>query len=221
MQTIDELGKVLTFMAGFAGGAVPSPTDDAYLQWILWINNYQEDAAERGFWGRLLTKATLTITATDTATLPANFHKRNGIYALDVNGVDWNQANNTDGQTLFVNKDVNANWIVTFTGFTPTETTTGTLWYFRHPGVLSAESDPLMLDGKMCGFGALTEYYRQAGELGSLDDARAEYNNRFEELLGLEMLPSPQELTSWKTYYQHANQNPNEHSYYTRNRRRI
>lgn len=221
MQTLDTLIKVMTWMSRYAGGAVPTSGDDSYLQWIGWINETQEDAAERGFWSRLLTKATLTITATDTATLPTNFHKRNGIYCLFVDDVDWNEANNSAGQKLFVNKNTAGQWIVTFTGFTPTEATTGTLWYFRHPGVLSNESDVLMLDGKMCGFGAITEYFRQAGELGSLDDARAEYNNRFEESLALEMLPSPQELTAWKPYYQHVNQNSNEHTYYTRNRRRL
>jgi hypothetical protein len=221
MQTIDTLAKALTAMGAYAGGSVPAITDDAYLQWVLWINSTQEDAAERGFWSRLLTKATLTITATDTATLPTDFHKRNGIYVLEVDGVDWNENANTAGQRLFVNKDDTGDWVVTFKGYTPTLATTGTLWYFRHPGILSDQTDPIMLDGKMCVYGALTEYFRQAGELGSLDDARAEYNNRFEESLGLEMLPSPQELLSWKSYSQHINQNPNEHAYYSRNRRRI
>lgn len=221
MQTIDTVGKALSWMSRYAGGAVPSVSDDAYLQWIGWVSEAQEDAAERGFWSRLLTKATLTITATDTADLPTDFHKRNGIYCLFVDDVDWNENSNTAGQKLFVNKNTAGEWVVTFNGFTPTVATTGELWYFRHPGVLDAEADILMLDGKMCGYGALAEYYRQAGELGSLDDARAEYNNRFEESLGLEMLPSPQELTAWKPYYQHVNQNSNEHSYYSRGRRRI
>jgi hypothetical protein len=53
-----------------------------------------------------------------------------------------------------------------FNGFTPTEAATGTLWYFRHPGILDAEADVLALDGK-CVNSTLAEYYRQAGELGS------------------------------------------------------
>lgn len=222
MQNLSTLGDVLTAMSAYAGGSVPATTDDAYLQWVGWISDAQEDAAERGFWGRLLTKADLTIAVDGvTATLPTDFHKRNGIYSLTVDDVDWNEANNSAEQKLFVNKNTAGEWVVRFNGFTPTEAATGTLWYFRHPGILDAEADVLALDGKMCKFGALAEYYRQAGELGSLDDARQEYNNRFEELLGLEMLPSPQELTSWKPYYQHANQNVNEHTYYTRNRRRL
>ena len=121
MQNLDTLGKVLTWMSRYAGGAVPSVTDDAYLQWVGWISEAQEDAAERGFWSRLLTKADLSITAAETVTLPDDFHKRNGIYALFVDGIDWNEANNSDAQTLFVNKNATGDWVLTFKGFTPTE----------------------------------------------------------------------------------------------------
>jgi hypothetical protein len=151
--------------------------------------------------------------------LPDDFYKRNGIYVLSVNEVDWNEANNTDNQKLFVNINEDGEWQLTFQGFTPTQDATGTLWYFRHPGIPTNLDDVLVLDGKMCAYYALTEYFRQAGELGSLDDARDEYNNRFEENLSLEMLPSPQELLSWKPYGKYAN-TPNERVFYSRGRSR-
>jgi hypothetical protein len=221
MQVINSLGQALTEMAKYAGGSVPSASDAQYTEWVTWLNQGQEDAAERGFWGRLLTKGTLVIEEDDEiATLPEDFHKRNGIYVLGVDDVDWAESRNTAGQKLYVNKNSDGEWVVNFIGFTPEEEATGTLWYFRHPGILEDEDDKFILDGKMCVFYALTEYFRQAGELGSLDDARAEYNNRFEEGLGLEMIPTPQELLSWKPYNQHANINANEHSYYSRNGRR-
>lgn len=222
-QVIDTLGDALEWLARYAGGTVPASTDAQYTEWVSWLSESQEDAAERGNWGRLLEpKDDFTITANEKETvLPDNFHKRTGIYVLDVNGIDWNQPNNEDGQRLLVRKRSDGKWVVRYIGFTPTETVTATLWYFRHPGKLAAEADKFMLDGKMCCHGALTEYSRQAGELGSLDDSRAEYNNRFEENLSNEVLPTPQELTSWIPYHKHLNQPSIERSYYSRGRRRV
>ena len=221
MQTLADLGSVLSFLARYAGGTVPPSTETQYAEWVSWINEGQEDAAERGFWGRLLTPYELEIsTDEEEVLLPEDFHKRNGIFVLNVNGVDWNTNNNSDGQKLFIYKNADGEWMLRFNGFTPTEDITATLWYFRHPGILEEEESNLTLDGKMVGYYALTEYFRQAGEEGSLDDARAEYNNRFEELLGLEMLPNPQELLSFQSYYSHKNISTNEKSFYTRNRNR-
>lgn len=222
MQIIDTLAKGLSWMARYAGGSVPAISDAQYDEWVSWLSEGQEDAAEHGNWPRLLTKGTLSIVAnTATAVLPDDFHKRTGIYTLFVGEgeVDWNEANNDDGQKMYVNKNADGEWVVNFLGFTPTANATGTLWYFRHPGMLEDEDDLFILDGKMCGYYALTEYFRQAGELGSLDDARQEYGNRFEGALTLESLPTPQELASWRPYSQFTNQ-PNERSFYTRGRRR-
>lgn len=221
MQTLSTLGSVLSFLSRYAGGTIPPTEETNYAEWVSWINEGQEDAAERGFWGRLLTPYELDISAgEEEVILPDDFHKRNGIFVLNVNGIDWNANNNSDGQKLFVYKNTDSEWILRFNGFTPTEDITAMLWYFRHPGVLEEETENLTLDGKMVGYYALTEYYRQAGEEGSLDDARDEYNNRFEELLGLEMLPSTQELLSWNSFYSHKNISTNERNFYTRNRNR-
>jgi hypothetical protein len=220
MQVLSTVSGVMSWMARYAGGSVPQESDTQFGEWLSWIGEGQEDMAERGFWSRLLTSDDFDISADEpSAVLPEDFHKRNGIFVLDVNGVDWNEANNSAGQKLFVNKNAEGEWVVYFKGFTPTEDVTATLWYFRHPGVPTAIEDILALDGKAAGFYALAEYFRQAGELGSLDDARTEYNNRFEEALGLEMLPSPQELLSWKPYTKFAN-TPNERNYYSRGRGR-
>lgn len=221
MQTLNNLGDVLSWMGRYAGGSVPQELDTQYGEWVSWIGEGQEDAAERGFWSRLLTKVDLDITTDeDTVVLPDDFHKRNGIYVLNVDGDDWAEPFNKVDQTLFVNKNEDGEWVLNFRGFTPTEDASGELWYFRHPGVVTETDDILILDGKMCGYYALTEYFRQAGELGSLDDARAEYNNRFEENLGLEMLPSKQELLSWKNYYSYRGQPSSEKAFYSRGRNR-
>lgn len=222
MQVINTLEDGLKEIAKYAGGTVPQKSDDQYAEWVSWLNAGQEDAAERGFWSRLLTKADLeTVTDEDTALLPDDFHKRNGIYALGVDDIDWAEANNSVSQRLFVNINEDGEWVVYFRGFTPTEDKTGELWYFRHPAILVEPTDVFVLDGKMCVYYALTEYFRQAGELGSLDDARAEYNNRFEESLGLEMLPSPQELLAWKPYFKQAGfKTSDESRFYRRGRNR-
>lgn len=220
-QVIATLQDGLQEMSKFAGGTIPQTSDQQYADWVSWINQGQEDQADRGFWSRLLTSVDFDIVAGEpTLPLPDDFHKRNGIYVLNVNNVDWAEANNKDGQKLFVNIDEDSAWNVTFMGYVPTEDVTAKLWYFRHPLILADPTDRFVLDGKTSVFYALTEYFRQAGELGSLDDARAEYNNRFDELLSLEMLPTQQELLSFRSYYGYINQPTNERNFYTRNRNR-
>jgi len=221
-QIFQNLGDVLTGMARYAGGSIPASNSTAYTDWVTWIQASQDDAAKRGFWGRLLKKATIIITAdVDYAVLPADFHKRNGIYVLNVGGEDWNSMGmdvNPSQQRLMVSLEYvpavapetvdSTRWVVRFNGFTPTATTTGTLWYFAAPTVPEDETDPLMLDGEMVMFGALKEYFRQARQPGSQDDARLEYENRFNENLNLEMLPSPQEIMSWGSVYDHKGISP-------------
>ncbi len=198
----------MSWMAPYAGGSVPGSTTSEYSDWRRWIQLGQQDAANRGFWRRLLVPETITITKdVDYIDLPDSFGKVNGIYVLSVNGVDWNAPNNDDGQKLFVYLDpTTATWKCKFLGFTPTTTVDdATLWYFYNPPLPVDESDPLYLDGEMIGFYALKEKFRKDRQFGSLDDARIEYENRFQELLGLEVIPSPQELISWGSYYTHLN----------------
>lgn len=214
-QAINTLGEVLSFMAPYAGGSVPASTSTDYANWVRWVRLGINDAANRGFWRRLLTKTTLAITdGDDTVDLPNNFHKVNGIYVLEVDGVDWAQPANEAGQSLLVTMDpTDGVWQVRFSE-EPTVSATGTLWYFYLPPLPSAEDDPLYLDGEMIGFYALKEYFRQKRQFGSLDDARIEYENRREELLSLEMLPSRQELLSWGDHYTHRGVKHDEKRFY-------
>ena len=214
---ITTLAQVMAFMAPYAGGVIPASTDPEYSNWRRWIQLGQQDAANRGFWRRLLVPTTITITQdVDTITLPDNFHKVNGIYMLEVEGVDWAEPNNADGQRLYVYLDpTTAAWKCKFLGFTPTKTVEdATLWYFYNPPLPVNETDPIYLDGEMIGFYALKEYFRKARQPGSQDDARLEYENRLQELLALEMLPSKQELARWGSYYRFLGQNPNERQFY-------
>lgn len=206
----ENLGDVLAGMAVYAGGSVPASSSPAYSQWIRWIQLAQYDIAKRGFWARCLVKANLTITAnSDHAELPADFFKRNGIYVLNVSGEDWASNSNISGQRINVVKDaVTGKWTVQFIGYTPTVSATGELWYFYNPPVPTDETDVIFFDGEMIMFGALKEYFRQSRQPGSQDDARTEYENRFNENLNLEMLPTPQELMSWNSVYQHIGITP-------------
>ena len=205
-------------MAPYAGGSIPATNDIEYANWRRWIRLGQQDAANRGFWRRLLIPTTITITKDeDTISLPENFHKINGLYLLEVNGEDWAQPNNKAGQRLYVYLDPDtATWKCKFLGFTPTETITdAVLWYFYNPPLPVEENDPIYLDGEMIGFYALKEYFRKARQPGSQDDARIEYENRLQELLALEMLPSKQELARWSSYHQHLGQDTSERQFYT------
>jgi hypothetical protein len=209
---------VMNFMAPFAGGSVPALNDEEYLQWLRWIQLGQQDAANRGFWRRLLTKAPLTITAdAETTDLPDNFYKVNGIYALFVNGENWAAPNNSPGVQLFVETDpTDGSWRVRWLPTASTSSYTGELWYFYNPSVPEEASDPIILDGEMVGFYALKEYFRRLKQLGSMDDARIEYENRFIELLSLEVMPSLQEMNSLHSYNSYLNVPTNGRQFYGR-----
>lgn len=215
-QMLSTLQEVMQAVAAYAGGSVPSTQDREYQNWISWINQAQEDAATRGFWSRLLAHVDLPITAgDDTVDLPDNFHKRNGIFMLLADGVDWSDNTVQNEQGLFVNLNPTTGvWQVRFLGYTPTVDATAELWYFYLPPKLVNPTDPIFIDGKMLAYYALAEYYRQAERLGSLDDARAEYNNRFIELLNLDQLPTRQDLVSFTSHYGARGQSTSERSYY-------
>lgn len=209
---ITTLGDCLLAIAPYIGGSVPASTTVDYANLVRWIVAAQEDAAKRAQWSRLLAPATLTLTAGDTEkALPLDFHKRTGIYIFDVNGVDWSEYDNADGQTLTCLQDqVTGEWKVRF-GTAISADTTATLWYFFNPPIPVDETDPIFLDGDMIVFGALKEHFRKARQPGSQDDARIEYENRLREQLSLDNMPSKQELlgfnypkrfrTSDKQYY--------------------
>lgn len=213
---------VMTWMSSYAGGSIPGTSDADFGFWRKWVQLGQQDAANRGFWRRLLTSTSLTIPAsTAVITLPNNYHKVNGIHALFVDGIDWNENNNTDGIKLFpqVNTTTAAWEVRLITDTLPTTEKTGTLWYFFNPPLPVDETDPIFLDGEMIGFYALKEYFRKARQPGSQDDARNEYENRMSELLNIETLPTPQELASWMGYASHLNKTSNDNNYYRGGRR--
>lgn len=197
-QIIRTLSDVMSFMSAYAGGSIPNETDEEYSQWRRWIQVKQEEYAIRGFWRRLLTKTTLTIDG-ELTTLPDDFHKPNGLYVLEVNGVDWADPDNKDEQKLFVgmcndstDDDYNK-WQVHFLNIQP-DSEEAILWYFQAPPKPVATTDPILLPGDMIAYGALSEYFRQTGAEGSQDDARIEAENRFIEYMALEILPPPYEL---------------------------
>jgi hypothetical protein len=218
-QVIETLGDCLEAMAVYAGGSVPASNEIEYDQWLGWIQRGQEDAAKRGFWGRLLVPADLAIVAGEqTAILPDNFHKRNGIYVLTVDGTDWASKNNDADQVLTVYKDfATGAWVVRFKEV-PTADATGKLWYFYNPPIPTDLEDVLYLDGEMIMFYALKEFYRKSQQPGSLDDARIEYENRFEEGLTNEVLPTVQELAQWQSYHSFLGQREDERIRYYRGR---
>jgi len=204
--TIQTLGDVLDFMAPHAGGAVPDSGSTEYEEWVAWIQNKQEEYARRAFWRRCLTREEITLTLDDeTVVLPDRFYKPNGLYMLIVTNsstdkdIDWNEYGNSDGQTIFIEmiNDPDSSdfskWQMRFDNAVE-ETTTAVIWYFSQPPVPNALTDKLLLPGDMIGFAALAEYYRQANQEGSQDKAEADAENRFQEYLGLEVLPAKNDL---------------------------
>lgn len=209
-QVVRTLAEVMTFMKPFAGGSVPDSNSDEYLEWRLWIQSRQEEYARRGFWRRLLKSDELTLSG-ETAYLPEDFHKHNGLYVLDVDGVDWAEDGNADGMTVFVEMDsdlttgsppvANANfgkWRIRLSE--SVASTTSTIWYFCNPPKPVDATDVLLLPGDLVGYGALIDYYRQANQEGSMDKAEQDAENRFTSYLSLEMIPPKYELLNFATH---------------------
>ncbi len=201
--TIETLGDVLAFIAPHAGGAVPQEGTQVHTDWVTWTQNKYEEYAKRAFWRRCLTREVITLTVGETTVLPVRFNRPNGIYMLIVDDVDWNDPENSDEQSIFVEMDNDpdsadfAKWRVRFLNEIETETE-AILWYFANPPIPQASSDKLLLPGDMIGFAVLSEYFRQTFQAGSQDDAFQAAENRFSEYLTLEVLPDKGSLLTHK-----------------------
>lgn len=200
---IDTLGDALEAMAPFAGGSVPADTSTEWDEWVRWIQMKQEEYAKRGFWRACLTREELALVEDDeTVLLPERFHKSNGLYMFIVDDVDWNDYPNSSEQTIFVETVNDATssdfkrWRARFgTAVTATDEDNGAVvWYFSIPPTPNAVADKLLLPGDMIVYGALSEYFRQANQEGSQDDARNEAENRFQEYLGIDVIPDKSDL---------------------------
>jgi hypothetical protein len=197
-SNIQTLGEVLALMAPFAGGSIPTETSTEYAEWVQWIQNKQEEYARRAFWRRCLTRETITLLG-ETTVLPDRFNRPNGLYILEVDGVDWNETPNSDDQHVLIemvndpSSEDFGKWQLRF-DTEVTESTSAVIWYFSNPPKPVASTDKLLLPGDMVGYAALAEYFRQANQDGSMDKAEQDAENRFQEYLTMEMIPDKGEL---------------------------
>jgi hypothetical protein len=204
-QIILTLSDVMNYMAPSAGGSVPSETDEEYSQWRQWIQVKQEEAARRGFWRRLLTRDTLSLTAGSTSILmPPRFHKPNGLYVFEVDGEDWMDPNRIEkANNIFIqmiNDPDDANFSRWEAQFIEIEAdATATIYYFANPPKPVEAADKLLLPGDMIAYGALSEYFRTTNLEGSQDDARNEFENRMTAYLSREVIPPRNELLNFQT----------------------
>lgn len=189
----------MSYVSSYAGGSVPAIGDEEYQEWLRWIQLGQQDAANRGFWRRLLKQTTVDIVANNQyIQLPDDFYKHNGILKLEVDGEDWAREGNRAGVTLFPEIDFTTNkWKLKILPEAPKENKTGSLLYYANPPVPTQGTDKLILDGEMIAFYVLKEYFRKKRQFGSMDDARIEYENRLREHLSFEMMPTAQERASF------------------------
>lgn len=203
-QSVKTLADVMNFMSPFAGGSVPNSTDQEYSDWRRWIVNKQEEFAKRAFWRRLLKRDTLEIDTTGVAVLPDDFNRANGLYILEVDGVDWAEDNNEAQQIIFVemitdSEDVDFGKWQVVCSLPPTSAKTATIWYFINPPAPVDPSDIVLLPGDMIAYGALAEYFRTTGAEGSQDKAEEDAENRFTTYISLEMIPPKYELLHFST----------------------
>ena len=213
-QVISTVADVLTFIAPYSGGSVPSSGSTEFNNRLGWIQTKQEEYARRGFWRRLLRRYPLTIAASSDYTyLPTDFNRPNGLYIFLVDDVDWNEDNNEDDISLTVEFDSDltvevggeditntnyAKWRVRYSETISAETD-ATIWYFRNPPKPTATTDKLLLPGDMIAYGVLSEYYRSINADGSQDDARIEAENRMSSYLAQEVIPPKNELLRFAT----------------------
>lgn len=196
---IQTVADVMNMMAPFAGGSVPNSTDTEYGDWLRWIQQKQEEYARRGFWRRCLTRVEMDLDG-ETTLLPDRFHKPNGLYMVIADGVNWMDPENEDDMSIFVeyvtdpDSDDYAKWQMRFSEEITTTVEDAVVWYFANPPKPTASTDKLLLPADMIGYGALSEHYRTSGAEGSQDKAEQDAENRFQEYLMLEVIPSTNEL---------------------------
>lgn len=210
MQTVgnynETVSDIMTLMAPSAGGVVPDEGGEEFLQWLLFIQTKYEEASRRGFWRRLLKKSTLSLTEGDTEVLlPVDFQRANGLYILYVDEVDLcDPDREPDDQGIFAEVVTDhtdedfGRWKLTFTE-PVAATQSAPIWYFCVPPKPTEATDKLLLPGDMIAFGALSEVFRTTNLEGSQDDARAEYENRLNTYLAMEMIPPRNEILSFVT----------------------
>lgn len=205
-QRLQTLQDVLNFMAPSLGGSVPDENSEEFSQWLLAIQVKYEEASRRGFWRRLLTKDTVSLTEGDESImLPARFQRANSLYIFYVDGVDLADPDRTpDDQDIFAEQindpdDLNfGRWRITFS--TPVEETqTAPIWYFATPPFPEDLTDKILLPGDMVAYGAMSEIFRHTNLEGSLDDARIEYENRLATYLAMEEIPERNKLLTFVT----------------------
>ena len=224
-STVQTLAEVLATMAPFAGGSLPADDSQEYADWIRWVAQKQEEFAKRGFWRRCLTREEITLTLGYTTVLPVRFHKPNGLYMLIVendegNDIDWNEPDNEDDQYIFIEMindvdDTNfGRWQMRFKNEITTATT-AVLWYFSNPPKPVLVTDKLLLPGDMVAYSALQEYFRTTGSEGSEDKVEQMAENRFQEYLGMEVIPSKEELLTHKQNVARVDRLAKARSYYT------
>ncbi len=205
-QVLGTLSEVLSFIAPSAGGAVPDEDSEEYAQWRLFVQVKQEEAARRGFWRRLLTREDLTLVEGDTEVLlPVRFQRDNALYICYVDGVDLGDPDREpDDQSIFAEvindpeDDDFGRWKLTFTEAIAADQT-APFWYFATPPKPVDATDKLLLPGDMIAYGAMAEIFRTTNLEGSQDSAALEYENRLQNYLALEMIPSKDRLLSFQT----------------------
>jgi len=204
-QFLETISDIMGFIAPNAGGSIPSEDSDEYNTWLTAIQVKYEEASRRGFWRRLLTKDTISLTVDDEdVLLPTRFQRANSLYIFAVDGVDWADPDREpDDQSVFAqmitdyNDNDFGNWQLNFQ--TPiAETDTATIWYFATPPKPTESTDKVLLPGDMIAFGAMSEIFRTTNLEGSQDDARIEYENRMETYLGIETIPSRNDILKFQ-----------------------
>lgn len=206
---------------------VPGESDVLYQRRTRWFNRGREDLAKRYFWKELLKSDTVDISAGDDGpyALPGDFTRPNALkYFKTRNGeVEFTNPYDGNGATLSLTRDLTTGLYQVTLDPRPTEADTADLDYFATPTPMSDSADLVLVDGEVVLFYAMMQHFfsQGAAAFAELDRASQEYENRIQDLLRLDAISLPGQVSNMQGFAQaHGLHNGSERSFYGGNTRR-
>ncbi len=190
---------------------------------LRWFNQSREDLADRYFFRSLFRTNTLAVTANNAGpyTLFDDLTRPQALKILQNSAATVTFTNPYDpsGITITLSRDFSTGkYQVTFSSaFSANDTLNA--WYYAALPLLTTGADLVLVDGQATLLSALRKYFFSIGEWDHQDEARDELENRIEELLRLDAISLPGELTSMQSF-ERAKGYKNEKSFYGGNTRR-
>jgi hypothetical protein len=203
IQTLTDLHQAF---ADDIDDTVPSPTGSTaalYAKRTRWFNRVREDMANRWFWKQLLKKDTLSISpASSIYPFASDFTRTNALYVFytsDPISVFTNPYGDPE-HTITITRDLTTGLYSVSFLIAPSQAGIATYYYFATPPPLVNPGDLVLLDGDAVIYGTLVRHHFAEGNFDEMDTAREEYENRVNELLNMQEIPTPGSLLDIRSF---------------------